>query len=190
MGRDSKKEYVVTGPYVTMTTMTTQGKRVMGYMDGARVPEDIPVSEFDHLLAHGLIAATGEEPRFAVGVTPDQLAQQARDEEASARLAVAEAQARLDNARAQTQAAERSASDEADRLAARMKDQQAAADRLAKRQEDEEAAQRERSPLTSPAPGASTTAAKGAPSKSTPSSKGSGTSSSQAPQTAGGTGKP
>jgi len=137
MARDASKHYVVTGPYVTMTTMTSEGLRVMGYGAGAAVPP-ITDEQFDHLLAHGLIAAVGDEPVFAVGATPTQVAQQARDEAAAARIALAEAQARLANAEAAAEAADASARDERDRAAARQADQAAAAERSAARAAGEE----------------------------------------------------
>ena len=132
MARDKDKEYVVTGAYVTMTTMTNQGMRVMGYFPGALVPP-IPVEQFDHLLANGLIAAVGDEPQFSVGPTPESVAQQSRDEEASARMAMAEAQARLDNAAAQRAAAEDAVKAERERAKSRAADEDAAAKRVADR---------------------------------------------------------
>lgn len=134
MSRDRTKDYVTCAPYVTMATMTVEGKRILGYGPGARVPENLPDADFDHLLSHALICALGEEPVFAVGATADQLAQQARDAEAAARLALAEAVARLDIAKAQREAAEQGAQSERDKADARQKRAEAAALRQAERQ--------------------------------------------------------
>jgi hypothetical protein len=106
VGRDPDKEYVVTGAYVTMNTITAQGLRILGYGPGAPVPAEVPSWQFDHLLSHGLICAVGEEPVSTTGPTPEIVARQALDEVTAARMEVARAQARLDNALALQQAAE------------------------------------------------------------------------------------
>lgn len=139
MSRDAKKEYVVTGAYVTMTTQTQQGRQVRGFGPGSVVPA-ISEAEFDHLLSHGLIAARGEEPTFTVGPTPEAQAQQSRDEEAAARLQLAEAQARLDNARAQRESAEQGAKAEQAKADARSKRAEEAAQRVQEREQAAEPA--------------------------------------------------
>lgn len=117
--RDRSKEYVVTGPYVTMKVNTRDGKRVVGFFPPSPVPPDVDGEEFDNLLRKGLIAAEGEEPASAVGASPDVLLEQARAELASARLGLAEAQARYENAQEALSAAEKGAESQAARDAAR-----------------------------------------------------------------------
>jgi hypothetical protein len=106
MSRDPNKQYKVTAPYVTMESVTDQGRRVQGYADGAPVPNTVPDWQFDHLFSHGLIAAQGEQPVNTVGQSAEQRARQALAEVQAARTAVAEAQARLDNALADQKSAD------------------------------------------------------------------------------------
>jgi hypothetical protein len=56
--------YVVTGAYVTAITDTTFGRTLIGFYQGAPLPDDVSQREIDHLLDVGLIAAV-EEPKKA-----------------------------------------------------------------------------------------------------------------------------
>src|SRR5260221_658993 len=64
------KEYVVTGEYVMLKTMTTDGLRYVGLYRNAPVPDDVPQEQVDHHLKMGLIHERG-------WVEPDQADQSA-----------------------------------------------------------------------------------------------------------------
>jgi len=78
----AEKQYTVTGLYVTVKTMTTDGWRVVGLHAGALMPPDVPQSDLDHLLRKGLIAEVGKEP-----LTPADLGAKATAEYAAAMVA-------------------------------------------------------------------------------------------------------
>jgi hypothetical protein len=61
-----KKVYVVTGPYVTLKVGTAQGARVLGFYQGAVVPDDVSEESIQHHLDNDLIAlAEDAEAEFA-----------------------------------------------------------------------------------------------------------------------------
>ncbi len=111
------EEYVVTGPYVTVKTLTPQGIRVVGLYDGAPLPADVPQKDLEHLLAQGLVHERGWVPPSP-------------QDEAAARDAD-QAAAQLHNAQAELDKAQK-AHDDA----------QAAVDRFARVQAEEEKARR------------------------------------------------
>lgn len=51
----ARKQYSVTGEYVTFKTMTVSGMKVIGLYKGAPVPSDVPQESIDHHLNMGLI---------------------------------------------------------------------------------------------------------------------------------------
>lgn len=57
--------YVVTAPYVTLQTMTPQGKRITGFYAGAPVPADVPEWQIKHHLDNNLIELVPEPPKEA-----------------------------------------------------------------------------------------------------------------------------
>lgn len=56
MAEKKQKTYVVTAPYVTLQTDTTEGVRILGYYQGAVVPSDVPADQLKHHLDSNLIA--------------------------------------------------------------------------------------------------------------------------------------
>jgi hypothetical protein len=56
------KVYRVTGPYVTVRTMTENGPRIIGLYTGARVPDDAEQEWIGNHLRDGLIGEVGAEP--------------------------------------------------------------------------------------------------------------------------------
>jgi hypothetical protein len=60
--KDEPKQYRVTAQYITVKTQTSEGKRVVGLMDGAPVPVDVAPEDLAHLESHGLIAEIGKAP--------------------------------------------------------------------------------------------------------------------------------
>lgn len=70
------KRYVITGAYVTVKTMTTQGPRIVGMYAGAPWPDDAEAAATQHHLDCGLIeevpapAPPVEAPKVAAVVKP------------------------------------------------------------------------------------------------------------------------
>lgn len=56
-------QYVVTGAYVTVKTMTNEGPRILGLFAGAPWPADATEDATRHHLAMGLIEAVPEPPK-------------------------------------------------------------------------------------------------------------------------------
>ncbi|SRR6266581_1889937 len=81
------KKYVVTGKYVTVKTMTTEGIRVIGLYTGAPVPGDVPPDDLAHLLSIGLVHEEGWVPP-----TPGELSAADRASYADAVLRSAESE--------------------------------------------------------------------------------------------------
>jgi hypothetical protein len=52
--------YVVTAPYITVSTGTPEGRRLVGFYAGATLPDDVPEESIKHHLDSGLIAKSGE----------------------------------------------------------------------------------------------------------------------------------
>lgn len=74
---EKRPEYTVTGKYVTARTMTTDGWRVVGLMEGARVPPDVDDDWIDHHLRKNLIAEVGKEPVAPADLDADEAAKYA-----------------------------------------------------------------------------------------------------------------
>lgn len=79
----SDKAWVVTGEYVTVPTMTPDGKRVVGRYKGSPLPPDVPEHILEHLAAKDLIgeAPPGVRPVPATGSVEEQGAPGAEPEE-------------------------------------------------------------------------------------------------------------
>jgi hypothetical protein len=54
------KQFAVTGPYVTVKTMTVDGVKVIGLHRGAPVPQDVDPAHLQHLLDHDLVGEVGQ----------------------------------------------------------------------------------------------------------------------------------
>lgn len=66
-------KYVVTAPYVTLTTNTAEGKRLMGFFQGAPVPPDVPEDQIKYHLRDKMIAEVEDPAQVgAVGVSPQE----------------------------------------------------------------------------------------------------------------------
>jgi len=55
-------KYVVIAPYVTLTTNTVEGRRVLGFHAGAPVPADVDQDVIDRHVEAGMIAKVPEPP--------------------------------------------------------------------------------------------------------------------------------
>lgn len=62
--------YVVTGKYVTVKTMTMEGPRIVGLFAGAPVPRDVTDAQLKHLESHDLIVAVEDAAAVNADVTP------------------------------------------------------------------------------------------------------------------------
>lgn len=133
---DRNKDHVVTGAYVTMATMTSDGYRVMGFMLGSPVPKDVSQEVLDHLVAHGLATEVGLEPVVAGQPSADQLRRQADDELAAAKVGAEAAQTRVDNAQEAVKAVQGLADQVDEQEQAREKARAEAAQRLSDQQGD------------------------------------------------------
>src|SRR5258708_40122581 len=94
------KDYVVTGPYVTVKTMTIQGMRVVGLYEGTPVPKDVPPPDLAHLLAQGLVHERGWVPPTPLEVTAAADAGMAAAQLANAQAELEKAQKAHDDAQA------------------------------------------------------------------------------------------
>lgn len=65
------KQYVVTGAYVTVKTMTHQGPRILGLMAGAPVPVDAGDFWIQHHLDSNLIEEVPEPEPVKAEVKPE-----------------------------------------------------------------------------------------------------------------------
>jgi hypothetical protein len=69
------KGYVVVAPYVTLTTATPQGKRLVGLHAGAPVPPDVPDSQVFYHLRDGMVVEADEPgavPDAAINPSPQE----------------------------------------------------------------------------------------------------------------------
>lgn len=104
------KQYLVVAPYVTMTTMTAQGPRLLGFHTNAPVPPDVPEDQIKHHLEMGLIVEVADPAAVSAEVTPIE-----RMEGVSPADKVREQEAALNRSRSATKAAEtRKANEESD----------------------------------------------------------------------------
>ncbi len=94
------KEYVVTAPYVTVKTMTIQGVRVVGLMEGAPLPADVPERDLKHLLDQGLAHERGWQPPSPEDEAIASDAGMAAAQLANAQAGLDKAQKQLDDAKA------------------------------------------------------------------------------------------
>lgn len=74
------RNYVVTGAYVTVKTVTPDGPRVVGLYEGAPWPADAPAEATEHHLEEGLIAEAGAEAKVPAHVAVPEPAAQVPDE--------------------------------------------------------------------------------------------------------------
>jgi hypothetical protein len=102
---EKPKEYTVTGKYVTARTMTTDGWRVVGLMEGARVPPDADPEWIEHHLRKKLIAEVGKEPVAAADMDAEEAARYSDALVLAAEADIAKAEERLDAAKAQQRSA-------------------------------------------------------------------------------------
>jgi hypothetical protein len=66
-----QKRYIVTAPYVTLPTATAQGVAILGYYQGATVPEDVPDDVLKRHLDNGQIEeAKAAEETLAAQAPP------------------------------------------------------------------------------------------------------------------------
>ena len=79
--------YHVVGKYVTVKTMTSEGPRIIGLMEGSSLPGDIEPDSLAHLIRVGLVRRVGDPPPPDPGVVTPA----AKLADAEARLAAAEA---------------------------------------------------------------------------------------------------
>jgi|SRR5258708_5934623 len=94
------KEYVVTGEYVTLKTMTTEGVRYVGLHRNAPVPADVPQEQVDHHLKMGLIHERGWVPPDPADTSAEHAASYAAGLLSTAEAELEKAQRARDEAKA------------------------------------------------------------------------------------------